>query len=113
MSFVATRITKSIFFHFISLFYTRIYKPGTLAQDPEVFLLRICQSNTFLICRQMKLHFANSGHAVTKAVVCECGKLFLCGTAGAYYLHRLLFIILHFACTRILSDQASSAVCLQ
>jgi hypothetical protein len=25
---------------------------------------------------------------VTKAVRCECGKLFLCGTAGTYYFHR-------------------------
>jgi hypothetical protein len=46
--------------------------------------------------RQMKRHFKEQGHTVTKAVRCECGILFCCGTAGAYYLHRscvfLLFI---------------------
>jgi len=44
----------------------------------------------------MKRHFKEQGHTVTKAVRCECGVLFRCGTAGSYYLHRycvfLLFI---------------------
>jgi hypothetical protein len=31
---------------------------------------------------------------VTKAVRCECGVLFHCGTAGAYYLHRSCFFLL-------------------
>ena len=50
----------------------------------------------FIFYRQMKRHFKEQGHTVTKAVRCECGVLFRCGTAGAYYLHRscvfLLFI---------------------
>ena len=58
----------------------------------ESNLLRIWQFNTFLICRLMKLHFEHSGHEETKAVICECGKLYPCGTAGAYYFHRWLFI---------------------
>ncbi len=58
----------------------------------ESNLLRIWQFNTFLICRLVKLHFEHSGHKETKAVICECGKLYPCGTAGAYYFHRWLFI---------------------
>jgi hypothetical protein len=64
----------------------------------ESNLLWILQCNTFLNCRLMKLHFEHSGHEETKAVICECGKLYPCGTAGAYYFHRLLFIILLLGC---------------
>jgi len=38
--------------------------------------------------RLMKLHFEEEGHTETKAIRCECGKLFRCGTAGAFYIHR-------------------------
>jgi hypothetical protein len=43
----------------------------------------------------MKRHFEEEGHTPTKAVRCECGKIFHCGTAGTYYFHRFeLFVVI-------------------
>jgi hypothetical protein len=39
----------------------------------------------------MRLHFEETKHTVTRAVLCECGRKFPSGTSGTYYLHRYLF----------------------
>jgi hypothetical protein len=38
----------------------------------------------------MRLHFEETKHTVTRAVLCECGRKFPSGTSGTYYLHRYL-----------------------
>jgi len=42
----------------------------------------------YLLLRQMRAHFLDQGHKMTKSVICECGKTFRGGSAGGFYLHR-------------------------
>ena len=41
----------------------------------------------------MRHHFSAIGHKVGRAETCDCGRLFRCGIAGAYYLHRSFFYV--------------------
>jgi hypothetical protein len=61
---------------------------GSADPDSHQNIVSWIRNTGYIVIRQMKLHFEETKHTVTRGVLCECGRKFRDGTSGAYYLHR-------------------------